>query len=291
MDASATPVWIDTDCSIGSPLREVDDAFAIALAFHFPNAQISGISTTYGNASLRATTAATKDLVARLSVECGISPPVFAGASSRNDLGVETAATRALADTLRTRRDLVYVSLGPLTNLATLQILHPDLTAHIRRVVFLGGTSEATLVRLGSRHAVQIHDANVIKDPEAVRRVLRTRLSITLIPITTAAPLTLNADDLRRIGEANGSGNFLRAKSRVWFWFWRNFVGTDGGPIFDAAAILAAVQPAQTPLQKLSAHLDGRGNLIFSADSARRVFVCEKLAPSAHRVVIENLTR
>lgn len=122
--AKATTVWLDTDASIGSPFREVDDAFAILLALRCSNLRIAGISTTYGNAPLRTTTAVTTDLIGRFG---GRIPKVHQGAGSRKDLGVETAATEGLAKALRENRSLVYVALGPLTNLATFEMLHPEL--------------------------------------------------------------------------------------------------------------------------------------------------------------------
>ncbi len=64
-DAEAERVWIDTDLSIGSPIREVDDAYALVLALHSPEIQIAGLSTSYGNAPLGQTTRATLDLVQR----------------------------------------------------------------------------------------------------------------------------------------------------------------------------------------------------------------------------------
>ena len=48
-------VWIDTDPSIGVPLHEADDGFALVQAFHSPELRIRGISTTYGNAGLGTT--------------------------------------------------------------------------------------------------------------------------------------------------------------------------------------------------------------------------------------------
>src|SRR5947208_10727957 len=86
--AAARTVWIDTDVSIGSPIREVDDAYALVLAFHSPEIRIAGMSTTYGNASLTATTRAAKDLVGRFGEAAGLkADQVFPGASSPNDLG------------------------------------------------------------------------------------------------------------------------------------------------------------------------------------------------------------
>src|SRR5688572_6609634 len=61
-EASATRVWIDTDPSIGAPYREVDDGFALVLAFHSPERKIAGLSTTYGNAKVTRATEVARDL-------------------------------------------------------------------------------------------------------------------------------------------------------------------------------------------------------------------------------------
>src|SRR5437016_13309365 len=99
--AAAGTVWIDTDVSIGSPIREVDDAYALILAFHSPEIRIAGVSTTYGNASVRATTRAANDLVSRFGAAAGLkADQVFAGASSANDLGRRSEASEALASVL-----------------------------------------------------------------------------------------------------------------------------------------------------------------------------------------------
>src|SRR5205823_13347206 len=79
--AAARTVWIDTDVSIGSPIREVDDAYALLFAFQSPEIRIAGISTTYGNASLHHTTRVARDLVQRFCGSAGLeSSDVFPGA-------------------------------------------------------------------------------------------------------------------------------------------------------------------------------------------------------------------
>ncbi|HVF72439.1 MAG TPA: nucleoside hydrolase [Chthoniobacterales bacterium] len=259
--ANATTVWIDTDVSIGSPFREVDDAFALLLAFRCPELQIAGVSTSYGNAPLRMTTASARKLFAQLNPET----PVFPGAASRNDVATRTEASEALAAALRRKGALTYVALGPLTNLAAFQTLHPALSRKIDRVIFLGGTTPATTLRFGSRHPIRIHDANVVKDPEAVERILCRGKPFTLIPVETAAKLTRNAaelDSLRR----DPAGDFVQAHSRVWLWFWTKFVGTSGAPIFDAAAILAAADPASMKMAKRFAEINAVGELVVSND-------------------------
>jgi pyrimidine-specific ribonucleoside hydrolase len=287
--AKATTVWLDTDASIGSPFREVDDAFAILLALRCSNLRFAGVSTTYGNAPLRTTTAVTTDLIGRFG---GGIHEVHPGARSPKDLGVATAATEALARALRENRSVVYVALGPLTNLATLQMLHPELAPRIHRVIFVGGQTENTSLRFGSRHPIRIHDANVFKDPAAVQRVLHSKIPMMLIPIESASQVTVDAADLEEIGRNSEAGHFLRKNSGVWLWFWTNIVGTEGGPLFDAAAVAAAADPTLLVLETRSAAVDSSGDLRVSKNPmphSRIVRFCSRLTVTARQFVRQKL--
>jgi inosine-uridine nucleoside N-ribohydrolase len=284
---AAETVWIDTDVAIGSPFRDVDDAFALLLAAHSPNLTIAGVSTTYGNASLRATTAAATLVLSKLNSQLRVYP----GAESPRDRARQTEATEALAATLRQKRNLTYIALGPLTDLAAFLEVHADLARRIKRVIFIGGTTSDSDLRFGSRHPIQIHDANVVKDPASVAQVLRSRIPITLLPVETAAHLTVNASDLDAM-RASPAGDFIQKKSRFWLWFWTKFVGTEGAPIFDAAAILAVAEPEHLPLEKGFVTIDSRGNLILSKSGrpgARALSVAPRISKRANRSVAEKL--
>jgi inosine-uridine nucleoside N-ribohydrolase len=283
----ATTVWIDTDIAIGSPFRDVDDAFALLLAVRSPDLKIAGISTTYGNASLRVTTAAAREFLSKLEPRLKI----YAGAESGNIFDRETEASTALAATLRERPGLTYVALGPLTNLAAFQTIHPDLARRINRVIFLGGTTPGTVLRFGRRHSIRVHDANVVKDPAAVARVLRSKVPVTLVPVKAAADLTVAATDLDAM-RGYAPGNFIQAKSRFWLWFWTKFVGTEGAPIFDAAAILAATQPEQLAMETRFATIDSGGNLIVSESrqpDGRAVLAATKISDRGKASVTKKL--
>jgi pyrimidine-specific ribonucleoside hydrolase len=285
--SAAETVWIDTDAAIGSPFRDVDDAFALLLAARSPTLTIAGVSATYGNASLQTTTAAARLVLAKLNSRLA----VFPGAESRADRARQTEASEALAATLRQKRTLTYLALGPLTNLAAFQAIHPDLALRIKRVVFIGGTTSQTDLRFGSRHPIRIHDANVVKDPAAVAQLLHSRIPITLVPIEPAAHLTVNAADLDAM-RGDPAGDFIQKKSRFWLWFWTKFVGTEGAPIFDAAAILAVAEPEQVPVEAGFATIDSGGNLIVSKSrrpGARAVSLASRISNRAHESVVEKL--
>jgi inosine-uridine nucleoside N-ribohydrolase len=291
-DVHATTVWIDTDVSIGSPIREVDDAFALVLAFHSPEIRIAGLSTTYGNASLDHTTRAALDLVERFGRSAGLTADdVFAGARAASDFGRRSEASDALAGALE-KQKITYLALGPLTNLATLLRLHPKLAHRIERVIFVGGAEPGVRLAFGPNGSFRIHDANVFKDPAATRAVLRSKIPLTLVPIAASSHLLVDGTDLRQLARSGGAGNYLSRRSRIWLWFWTNFVGIKGGPIFDALAVIPATKPTLLSIEERSAQMDQAGNLVVTprlTSGARPVGYCTACALETKRFVMHRL--
>jgi inosine-uridine nucleoside N-ribohydrolase len=293
--ATAGTVWIDTDVSIGSPIREVDDAYALVLAFHSPEIRIAGISISYGNAPLGHTTKMARELVERFGAPAQITTAqVVRGAKSPGDLGRATEASEALAKTLK-KGPLTYIALGPLTNLATFLQLHPKMAGRIDRVIFLGGQAEGTTLAIGPRESFRIHDANVFKDPRAVAVVLAAGVPLTMVPVATASKLLLNGEDLRELERRGGAGNYLARGSKVWLWFWKSFVGTNGGAIFDAIAVLEATNPELLLNNVRYAAMDGSGDLRVTRrprTGARRIRFCTGFRPEMkRRVMVKIMSR
>jgi pyrimidine-specific ribonucleoside hydrolase len=288
----AATVWIDTDVSIGSPIREVDDAYALVLAFHSPEIRIAGLSTTYGNASLGHTTRAARDLVQRFGRSAGLTVDhVFAGAGSAQDLGRMSGASDALAAALQKQR-VTYIALGPLTNLATFLELHPKVANRIERVIFVGGQVPEESLAFGPNRSFQIHDANVFKDPVAAAVVLRSNIPLTLVPIATGSHLLVDGADLRQIERSGDAGNYLSRRSRIWLWFWTHIVKTNGAPIFDALAIIPTTRPELLSSKKRYARMDSAGNMVVTprlTNGARPVRYCTGFAPGMKRFVMQRL--
>jgi len=288
----AETVWIDTDVSIGSPIREVDDAFALLLAFNSPEIRIVGKSTTYGNAPLGHTHRVAGELVREFGRLAQLrSDQVFSGATSPRDLGRGTHASEALAATLR-KGPLTYIALGPLTNLASFIQLHPKLAHRIERVILLGGQEPGSSLAFGPNRSFHIHDANVFKDPAAVAVVLRSKIPLVLVPLETASQLAIDARDMRKLERGGAAGKYLARRSRIWLWFWTRFVKTDGGPIFDACAVLAATRPRLLTMEERYAGMDKSGNLIVTRRrmrGARAVRYCAKLVPGAKSFVLGRI--
>jgi inosine-uridine nucleoside N-ribohydrolase len=288
----ARTVWIDTDVSIGSPIREVDDAYALVIALHSPEIRIAGVSTSYGNAPLDHTTRAARELIRQFGAPAKVRPEqVFTGARSAADLAQRSQASDALARAVE-KGSVTYVALGPLTNLATFLRLHPKSARKIERVIFVGGQAQGTTLAFGPRRSFHIHDANVFKDPAAAEAVVRSNIPLTLVPIATGSELLLNKENLSELEHHGGAGNYLARRSKVWLWFWRRFVKTNGGPIFDALAVVTATRPELVSTKGRYAKMDKAGNLIVTdrlTRGARRVRYGTSFAPGTKPFVMRRL--
>ena len=291
--AQAGTIWIDTDVSIGSPIREVDDAFALVFAFHSPEIRIVGLSTTYGNAPLGQTTRAAHDLVERFGQSAGLTvDAIFAGAESASDLGRRSAASDALAAVLQ-RKKVTYVAVGPLTNLATFLRLHSKLASQIERVIFVGGCEPGASRAFGPGRSLHIHDANVFKDPAAAEAVLRSNIPLTLVPIAAGSQLLVDGADLRQLERSGNAGTYLSRQTRIWLWFWTHFFKTEGGPIFDALGMIPVTRPELLTITKRYAKMDQTGNLIVSpslTSGTRPVRYCIGFAPGTKSFVMQRLS-
>jgi pyrimidine-specific ribonucleoside hydrolase len=284
-----TRIWIDSDPSIGAPYREVDDAFALVLAFHSPEVEIAGISTTFGNAALPRTTAVARDLARRFGGAARVHErDVYPGARNPTDQRTRTPAADALAAALEKGR-LTYLALGPLTNLATFLKLHPELAPRIDRVIFVGGQTPGRPMKFG---ALQIHDANVLKDRSSVRFVLNSRIRVVLAAPEISGQLVLTRETARKLKAGGPAEVFLERNSRFWLWFWTAMIRWPGGPLFDSLGVLAAVRPELVPTELRYAQVSAAGELIASREllaGAQRVRFCADISAAASRFAFDRL--
>ena len=185
---------------------------------------------------------------------------------------------------------LTYLALAPLTNLAAFLGNHPEQTHRIERIIFIGGQTHPGKIRVGSFH---FHDANVLKDPMAVRKVLQSQVPIILVPPEIAGLLRLSARDFTGLGSR---AEFLRRETGAWRWFWNSFADKNGGPVFDAAAVLAAADRSLVRLQNGTASLNREGELIINSTrktpADRSITFVAALAPvAAKRSLLRRLSR
>jgi purine nucleosidase len=197
----AVPVIVD--CDPGH-----DDALAIILAGGDPRIDLLAITTVAGNQTLEKTTLNARRVctVAGLTgvpVAAGCDRPLVAdlrtapdvhGASGLDGptfgeptvpLAGEHAVSLMRRILLEHPVPVTLVTLGPLTNVATLLRDHPEVRPRIREIVAMGGSTERG-------NATPYGEFNIVVDPEAADLVLRCGLPVTLcgLNITHQARVT-----------------------------------------------------------------------------------------------------
>ena len=294
-------VWIDMDPAIGEPLRDPDDGWAFVHARAAMGTRLVGLSVGYGNIDdLARQEAITGELQSLFSPP---ALPVYRGAERPQDLGRDTAASRAIAEQLGYER-LTILALGRLTTIARVITQHPELRSRIDEVVAIGGRRLESEPGIG-KDARVLPDSNFAADIDAVRAILDSDIPLTLAPTDLALHVVIEQADLDALDAAGGAGRFLAQRSRDWLEIWTAVLGARGFSPFDALATLVVASPEKVSCEVLPAAIvdlpdasfRGTGKpvprLAVSAalHSPHRVKFCGRASPDAKAAILSVLPR
>lgn len=194
-------VVIDTD--IGD---DVDDALAIALAVKSGKLQVEGVTTICRYASHRAV------LAQKVLKSCGADfIPVYEGIGTfivdhhddndhelpclceeldGNYVKNEIHAVDFLVQTLRKYPDTTILAMGPLTNLAAVALIAPEVMIGTD-IIVMGGAFESPY-----------QEWNIYCDPEAAGIVLRSGANIKMVGLDVTTKCILEDADLKRLKDS-----------------------------------------------------------------------------------------
>jgi inosine-uridine nucleoside N-ribohydrolase len=251
-----TPIVIDTDPG-------VDDAVALMLALASPEVELRAVTTVFGNVALEGTTANAGRILALcdrsdVPVAAGAARPLVHPQRERAEqwhggdgLGGRAAALPApaadpdprtavemLAAVLRASdQPVTLVPIGPLTNIALLLAVHPDLAPRIGRIVWMGGS-------LGAGNTSGVAEFNAHCDPEAAHRVLtQADVPITMVPLDLTLRCPAGPEWIESLAEAGPRCAALAAVITHYRAAFRERYGVDAVAVHDAVAVLEAVLP------------------------------------------------
>ena len=208
----------------------IDDALAIAYALGSPEAELIGITATYGNVLMDRSV---RNSLAVLDILGASSVPVHPGlphSSTTEDFSVQeisafihgrngvgevdiapsprSAEATGAVDFIieashRYGDELVYIPTGPLTNLAAALEKDPGLADRLK-VVLLGGALSV------SGNVSPWAEANISQDPDAADAVLRSGIDATMIGLDVTLQTLLTREQTRRWRElGTPAGAFL----------------------------------------------------------------------------------
>ncbi len=236
-------VWLDVDTSTGviknGRNADVDDGLAMIYAFNSPELTIHGVSVQFGNATLEQAMPIAHQVVDDFGPD-GLG--VYEGAASVDDLGVENEATKALAAALK-ERPMHVLALGPVTNVATVLKLHPELGERMQSLVIVAARREG--FRFGPEEAPQFFfpDANFEKDVEGTQILLDSGVPIVFAGYEVSSHVWLTPADLESLAESSAVGKWIAETSKPWLTQWLVGLQTPGFNPFDTLADLWLTHP------------------------------------------------
>jgi pyrimidine-specific ribonucleoside hydrolase len=254
--AQPIDIWLDVDTSNGLVLdgrvRDVDDGLTIVMALHSPEARVVGLSTVFGNADIDNATKVARDVLDRFGAK---DMPVHRGSASGDDFGKENDATRALAAALKDR-PLHVLALGPVTNVATVVKLHPELKAQIRSILVVAARRPGFDFHPPGRPELKFPDANFEKDVPGTQLLLDSGIPIVFAGYEVSSDTWLTRDHLKRVAAEGGDGGkWLAETSEKWLSRWETVQKLPGFNPFDTLALAYLTHPQLVTGIKVTAHI------------------------------------
>ena len=245
--AAPMDVWLDVDTATGVVTKDrphdVDDGLAMIYAFHSPELHVDGVSVVFGNTTLEQAVPIATDVVRQFG-PAGMA--VQAGAASADELGKETDATAALEADLRDRpadRPLTILALGPVTNVATVLKLHPELAGKVGSIVMVAARRPGFRFSPIGRPELVFPDANFEKDAPAMQVLLEANVQLVFAGYEVSSDTWLTPADLEKLAGAGPSGAWIARTSRPWIGMWTQAMKLKGFNPFDTLAVAWLTHP------------------------------------------------
>jgi len=242
------PIIIDTDPGI-------DDAVALAIALYSDKLDVRLITTIAGNVGLsKVTTNAlrllkffNKNIPVALGAERPlIKEPIDAsdihGSTGMDgydfeepteDLVLKEHAVNAMYRVIMASEEpITIVPIGPLTNIALLLSMYPDVKKNIAEIVLMGGST--TRGNFGV-----MAEFNIAADPEAAKMVFQSNLPIVMVGLDVGLKALVYPEDSAKLKDMNKTGNMIYQL----FQKYRGGSLKTGLKMYDSTAIAYLLQP------------------------------------------------
>ncbi|MBB6733122.1 nucleoside hydrolase [Cohnella zeiphila] len=268
---AARPIILDVDTG-------VDDALAIAYAVRSPELDLLGLTTTFGNITVKE--AARNSLI--VLDKLGSDAPVYEGAAQplvrvkteyprhihgADGLGGASwtepsrkpapghAADFMIEQVRRRPYQITLVCVGPLTNLATAVRKDPGIVPLVDRVVIMGGAVRAP------GNVTPYAEANIFSDPEAADLVFSAGLPLTVVGLDVTLKTLLPRSEVREWRRTAGElGDFFADMTEFYIDFYEaDYPGIGGCALHDPLAIGVAIDSRFVATEELSVGVDTEG--------------------------------
>ncbi|WP_068776776.1 ribonucleoside hydrolase RihC [Paenibacillus sp. FJAT-26967] len=248
MTQTPRPIIIDTDPGI-------DDAVALAIALYSERLDVRLITTVAGNVGLEKVTLNALRLLKffgkNIPVALGADRPLIKEPIDASDihgstgmdgfdfeeptenLVLEEHAVNAMYRVIMASEEpMTLVPIGPLTNIALLLRLYPEVKGKIAEIVLMGGST-------GRGNSGVMAEFNIFADPEAAKIVFQSGLPTVMVGLDVGLKALVYPEDSEQLKDMNQTGRMIYQL----FQKYRGGSMKTGLKMYDSCAIAYLLQP------------------------------------------------
>lgn len=260
------PIIIDTDPGI-------DDAVALASALFSDELDVRLITTVAGNVGLDKVTYNTERLleffgkdipVAKGAAEPLIKKPINASnvhgetgmggyefaEPTKSYLINENAVNAMRRVIMESSEPITLVPIGPLTNIALLLKLYPEVKENIAEIVLMGGST-------GRGNAGVMAEYNIFVDPEAAKIVFASKLPLVMVGLDVGWKALVYPEDCQTLKNMNKTGNMIYHL----FQQYRGGSMKTGLKMYDSCAIAYLLKPEMFTVEETFVDIELSGTM------------------------------
>lgn len=298
-------IIIDTDPGI-------DDAVALAIALFNESVDVKLITTVAGNVSLEKVTANALRLLTfwgkKIPVAKGAEKPLIEkfidaahihGQSGMDgfdfpepdmSLLVKEHAVNKMREVIMAGKTITLVAIGPLTNVALLFALYPEVKTHISRIVLMGGS----LTR-GNKGVMA--EFNFATDPHAAKMVFDAGVPLVMAGLDVGWQSAILPEDTAKLLTMGKTGQMVHALFKKY----RSGTFATGLRMYDACAVAYLLKPEIFKTADVFVDIELSGKLTSGCSvvdlkgylkQTANATVCTEIDPAAFRTwFIESLAK
>ena len=200
----------DCDCTFGINGCDVDDGLALLYLLGDGQAEVLGVTTTYGNNVLDKVYPNTKKFVKDIG---RAEIPVYKGGAYPGE--IDNEASQYLAKMAEEHAgELELLVTGSVTNLYGAWKINPKFFSQVKRIVLMGGITEALI--FAKR---EMDELNFSCDPLATFTVLTSETEVAVITGNNCLKVLFTRDEYeKQFGNKNKAiVDFIRKETDYWF--------------------------------------------------------------------------
>ena len=231
-------IIFDCDNTMGEPGCDIDDGMALLYLLGLSDeAELLGITTTFGNSTIEVVNRRTHELIEELA--CPI--PVYEGVDAPDAYDATDAASAFLAEAVAAEPgEITIIATGSMTNLKNAALRDECFFGQVKEIFLMGGYTDKLVV--GDK---VVDELNLSSDPDAALQVLNAPCRVTSATAQHCLPAYFRTSEfnLRLRDESKPDGGPAFRLSQDWFERMTNDYGIEGFVCWDVVAAAMALHP------------------------------------------------